>query len=576
MEFRQQHALDGPLALGRSKVRPQRLLWNRCTCNSPDQVKQSARKKGSAKTSPTQPPAKATPPAAVSAPFAPAVLALLIFALAFIPRVQQNTALVGSFFGAAAFLMLANIGLLLATRKQPAQGVGRLLLIPPRAQHYVQASVQFSVYIFWGWFWPPVADFAPLLVAQFLFAYALWMLVSWYKGESYALGFGPFPILFSINLFLWFRDDWFYLQFLLVAAGIFGKEFVKWNRDGKKVHIFNPSAFPLALASIILIATGTTHLTWGPEIAATLGMGPHIYKLLFLSGLVVMFFFNITLITACAAATLFGLSALYQSVTGVPYFLDSEIPSAVFLGMLLLVTDPSTSPRTALGKAIFGTLYGLGVFALYSMLGAIGAPTFYDKLLCVPLLNLCVRGIESFTRNLKFAPTLSHLLVAPIPRKVNVSYMAAWALFFATMTAVGRTDGRHTGDSLPFWQQACEEGRATACERLLRLETTYCNDNSGWACNELGVQYREGMLAPAEENRALAFLSKGCELRFQAACLNLLEPTSQVRAAPRTFDLRLLLREGGPNLMDMPEGELISRACEHNWTHTCRAVAVSR
>ena len=116
--------------------------------------------------------------------------------------------------------------------------------------------------------------------------------------------------------------------------------------------------------------------------------------MLFLVGLVVMYFFSITPVTAMAAATLFGLSALYSTVTGVPYFVDSEIPPAVFLGLHLLVTDPSTSPRTPLGRAIFGVLYGLGVFALYALLGALGAPTFYDKLLCVPLLNLrCRRSI---------------------------------------------------------------------------------------------------------------------------------------------------------------------------------------
>ena len=117
--------------------------------------------------------------------------------------------------------------------------------------------------------------------------------------------------------------------------------------------------------------------------------------MLFVIGLVVMYFFAITPVTAMAAATLFGLSALYVAVTGVPYFVDSEIPSAVFLGLHLLVTDPSTSPRTPLGRAIFGVLYGLGVFALYALLGALGLPTFYDKLLCVPLLNLMVPAHRS-------------------------------------------------------------------------------------------------------------------------------------------------------------------------------------
>ena len=54
---------------------------------------------------------------------------------------------------------------------------------------------------------------------------------------------------------------------------------------------------------------------------------------------------------------LFGASALYGAFTGVPYFLDSEIPAAVFLGLHLLITDPSTSPGTRSGKVVFGALY---------------------------------------------------------------------------------------------------------------------------------------------------------------------------------------------------------------------------
>ena len=144
----------------------------------------------------------------------------------------------------------------------------------------------------------------------------------------------------------------------------------------------------------MLIATGTTDLTWGQEIASTLTLAPMIYLYLFLLGLIVMYFFSITLVSGAAAIALFGLSALYTSLTGVPYFLDSEIPAAVFLGLHLLVTDPSTSPRSRAGKLVFGGLYGIGVFGLYTLLGAYGAPTFYDKLLAVPLLNLSVRGID--------------------------------------------------------------------------------------------------------------------------------------------------------------------------------------
>ena len=83
-----------------------------------------------------------------------------------------------------------------------------------------------SVFAYWGYFWRPVYDHAWLLVGQLLFAYAFDMLLSWSRRESYGLGFGPFPIIFSTNLFLWFRDDWFYLQFLMLAVGFMGKEVV--------------------------------------------------------------------------------------------------------------------------------------------------------------------------------------------------------------------------------------------------------------------------------------------------------------------------------------------------------------
>ena len=152
----------------------------------------------------------------------------------------------------------------------------------------------------------------------------------------------------------------------MLAAGFMGKEYVRWMRDGRNVHIFNPSAFALGLFSLALIVTGTTELTWGQEIASTLTLAPNIYTFLFLAGLVVMYFFSITLVAGMAAISLFVMSALYFALTGVPYFIDSEIPAAVFLGLHLLVTDPSTSPRTPLGKALFGVLYGLGVFGLYT------------------------------------------------------------------------------------------------------------------------------------------------------------------------------------------------------------------
>ena len=497
----------------------------------------------------------------------PPCLTILLFAVSFMPRVQATPILSQSFFGAIAVLLLWQGALHLSRNRRQETA---LLETNLRPQHYVQALVQLSVFAYWGWYWRPVYDHSTLLLAQVVFAYIFDMLLTWSRREKYVLGFGPLPIIFSTNLFLWFRDDWFYLQFLMIAVGFLGKEFVRWEREGRRVHIFNPSAFSLGLFSLVLLTTGTTPITWGEDIATTLTLAPSIYLFLFLAGLVVMYAFSITLVAASAAAVLFGLSALYTATTGVPYFVDSEIPTAVFLGLHLLVTDPSTSPRTPLGKTLFGILYGVTVFGLYAILGGLGVPTFYDKLLSVPLLNLSVQAIDRLVQTLTIRPTFERVALALARPNANLTHIGVWVIFFTLMALAGATDGRHRGDGVPFWEDACDNGRRQACERLLQIEASYCADASAWACNELGLHYERGDVVEPNRDLAFSYFSRACELRFQAGCLNLLESNAGYRADPKLLDLRLLLREGGANLMDMTETAIYSRACEHNWTFACR------
>ena len=539
-------------------------------------ARRKRRRRRSASTRPgSKPPApgakpRSQPPSLRRVFLVPLALTLGLLLLSFTPRVAGNARLTFAFWAAGAGL-LAWQGVLFARLSRA--GASRRFKVVLRPQHYLQALVQLTVFACWGWYWRPVYDFAGLLLAQLVFAYAFDMLLSWSRGERYVLGFGPFPIIFSTNLFLWFTDDWFYLQFLMVGAGFLGKAFVQWRREGRRTHIFNPSAFSLGLFSLALIATGTSDLTWGQEIATTLTLVPSIYLLLFLLGLVVMYFFRVTLVSGCAAAALFGLSAIYGAATGVPWFIDSEIPAAVFLGLHLLVTDPSTSPRTRTGRALFGALYGVGVFGLYSFLEMAGAPTFYDKLLCVPLLNLSVPLIDRLVRSLESRPRFRRLARVRWTT-ANLAHIGVWILFFVAMTATGRTDGRHRGDMLPFWQEACAVGLPNACERLVRIEASYCADNAGWACNELGAHHVEGRIVAPDPELALSYFARACEAQFQAGCVNLLDPSVVSRAPPRPLDLRLLLREGGLNLVDMPERDLYERACVHGWEFACARLGI--
>ena len=346
--------------------------------------------------------------------------------LAFLAPIRQNLKVLAAFLGAAAVLCVWNAVLLVWSRRT---GWAPALEVVLRKQHYVQACAQGSVLLYWGSYWPPVYAFAPFILAQLVFAYAFDMLLGWSRRETYTLGFGPFPVIFSINLFLWFKPDWFYLQFAMVALGLAAKELIRWNRDGRRAHIFNPSSFPLALFSLALLAAGKSGITWGQDIATTQFYPPHMYLALFLLGLPGQFFFGVTTMTMSAVVATYVFGRLYFAATGIYFFYDSYIPIAVFLGMHLLFNDPSTSPRTELGRIIYGALYGMSTVVLYQLLGSAGMPTFYDKLLPVPLLNLSVKAIDHV------ASKSPILLRALLPRQRNLAYMSIWAVIFAAMSA---------------------------------------------------------------------------------------------------------------------------------------------
>jgi hypothetical protein len=420
-----------------------------------------------------------------------------------------------------------------------------------RKQHYVQACAHASILLYWGWYWRTVYESAFLIVAQLLFAYAFDLLLTWSRRDTATLGFGPFPIVFSTNLFLWFRQDWFYLQFAMIALAFAGKELIRWNRDGRSTHVFNPSAFTLTVFSLALILSGTSNITWGQDIAITQFYPPHMYLFLFLVALPGQLLFGVTTMTMAAVVTtyLFGLG--YYAVTGTYYFYDSYIPIAVFLGMHLLFTDPSTAPRTDLGRVIFGVLYGLSTIALYALLGMAGMPPFYDKLLQVPLLNLSVTSIDRVVRSnalRRFDPGRIGASLSVSRR--NLAYVSIWAIVFTVMSAAQGVGDRHRGQWLPFWQEACQHGSARACRYLVQLHATYCRAGSRWSCNELDV-----LLADNQADRAGSIASRG---------------------SPSLAELPILLRGSKGPITDRSVASLYSRACDQGWPDSCERIAAVR
>lgn len=499
----------------------------------------------------------------------PLVFTFGLVGLAFLAPLRQNPRVLAAFLGTALALYAWNALLLVWVRR----GNRKLRLeVVLRKQHYLQACVQGSLLAYWGWYWPPVYAFAPFILAQLVFAYAFDMLLVWSRRDTYDLGFAPFPVVVSINLFLWFKPDWFYLQFGLVALGLAAKELIRWNRDGRRVHIFNPSSFPLAVFSVFLLAAGKSDITWGQTIATTQFYPPHMYLALFLLGMPGQFLFGVTTMTMSAVVSTYLFGRLYFAATGIYFFYDSYIPISVFLGMILLFNDPATSPRTEPGRIIYGALYGLSAVGLYQLLGSAGMPTFYDKLLQVPLLNLSSKWID------RIAGQSFTLVRSLTPRQRNLAYMSIWAVIFTGMSATQGVGDSHPGQWLPFWRHACEDGRAYACPYLADLETSFCDRGSGWACNEAGLLHialsRSGEdLRRSDPAGAAEPLRRGCELGFAAACRNLSTLTTGTgtfaRAQPTLADLPVILRGSKGEIRERDPAALYALACREGWPDIC-------
>ena len=306
----------------------------------------------------------------------------------------------------------------------------------------------------------------------------------------------------------------------MITIGALGKEFITWTKDGRRAHIFNPSAFGLSVASMFLIVTSNTDISWGKAISETITYPEHIYLWIFLLGLVVQYFFRVTLVTLSAAVTLFVSALVYHKLTGVYFFITSDVPVAVFLGLHLLVTYPSTSPRTNFGRIMFGALYGASVLILFDVLDYAGAPTFYDKLLAIPLLNLSIQFLDRIARSINFTNLWPRALQFNLAgNRLNQIYMAIWIVFFISIFFTHTLGSNHPGRGSAYWEEACDKKLRNACHNLHELLNKACiNKGDPLACGKLAWVTRNGIGTVRDDKKAFELISYACEKGVSEAC----------------------------------------------------------
>lgn len=383
--------------------------------------------------------------------------------------------------------------------------------------HWIQMCMHSAVFIYWGMYDPLIEAIAPFILVQLPIAYLLDLLLCWSRGRVWYLGLGPIPIIGSLNLFLWFKEPYFHWQIGMIVLAFCGRELLQWKRHGVQRHIFNPSAFALAIASIAVICTdrSVSH-TWGQEIATHLQIAPYMFELIFVLGMIVQSFFGVVWTTLSAALTLWGLGSLWTAYHGTWFFTDTAIPISVFLGMNLLITDPKTSPQNAFGKILFGMLYGACVMPIYLGLLVVGQPAYFDKLLQVPLCNLLVPLFERWGDkiHLRFKGILRALptVLTKNPRK---SIISIWGLCFLSLRPELVS---HPGLDSKTWEVQCRRGELKACKNLWYSLEKGC----GLGRNEHCLEWARRLSNPEALNRdidqAVSIVNASCKRGHEASC----------------------------------------------------------
>jgi hypothetical protein len=263
-----------------------------------------------------------------------------------------------------------------------------------RRTHFVQAIAQGSIYFFVGAYYPGVAQWAPYVIYQLIFAFTFDFLLSIYRHNRYKLGFSIFPIVLSINLFIWFKPEYFVGQLIMIMIAILAKAYIVRTVDGRTRHIFNPSALPMAITTVLFVLLlNAEYMLNTNNVVTSYLLPPHFQLFVFVMGMFSHLAGRVSFISLGAVATLYIIDTVFTAIMGLPPMGDILQPS-VFIGITLLVTDPVTSPKTRLGQLIYGSLYGILIVIGYVTLNHFGYPRYYDKILPVPILNYLAPYID--------------------------------------------------------------------------------------------------------------------------------------------------------------------------------------
>ncbi|MDR3477545.1 MAG: RnfABCDGE type electron transport complex subunit D [Gammaproteobacteria bacterium] len=324
--------------------------------------------------------------------------------------VLLNLPLFSSSMQSNAFTFYAIIGVnvllglfAIATRKRvhfPSEGIPFRRILPLIIQGTVQSSVFIYIILMTrsSETQSLVLSRIPLIFYQLIFAFIFDYLFIISRGKVYFPEFYVIPMVMSINLFLWFSDNYFIFHLVLIVLGILIKTYVVRNEgNGKSSNIFNPSFIALTLCAFFVIMFNLHTHIYDIEIATIYDRTPGFDIFVLCAGCFTLWLPNsyVESIGAyCAimfvdylSETFFGYRLLYRLAGG-----------SVMVAIMLGITDPKTSPHSKPGKFFFGAAFGCSVILINFMMYLFNTAVhdYYSKILSIPILNIFTKKFDEW------------------------------------------------------------------------------------------------------------------------------------------------------------------------------------
>lgn len=276
-----------------------------------------------------------------------------------------------------------------STTRFSVRGVGRdMHRLDPR--HF--QIVTLSLFIAYGSVWLDIGIRPENAVAILSTA----LLTQWAATQIVGLPRFDFlsALITSLSLTLLLRTDLVSVAAIAAAVAILSKFAIRWR--GK--HVFNPANLAIVVCILAFDRAWISSGQWGSAtLAAVVMIG---------LGMIVLNRarrFETTLaFLALYATLLFGRALWLGDPLAIP--LHQLQNGALLIFAFFMISDPRTTPDSALGRMVFGGTTAVVAFSLQFGAHMSGAP-IYALVLCAPFTPL----IDSFTRGRRYQWRREHI-----------------------------------------------------------------------------------------------------------------------------------------------------------------------